>query len=236
MKAIYKRELKAYFTSPLAYVFIAVFFLFEGIAFTEIYSAGVADVTGVFFHLLTMLAMIFLTPVLTMRLLSEDRRQKVDQALLTAPVGITGIVLGKFLAAFTVFALAFAPTVIFQIIVSALATSVNWLFYLNALLGVLLTGAALISIGLVISSLTESQAISCILTITAYVSLFAITYIAELTGQKFIIAAAEYLAIFDVFSRFGDSVFHIPDVAYLLSVTALFIFLSVRAVERRRWA
>jgi len=236
MKAIYKRELKAYFTSPVAYIFIAVFFLFEGIAFTGIYSNGTADVRGVFFHLLTMLGMIFLTPVLTMRLLSEDRRQKVDQALLTAPVGITGIVLGKFLASYTVFALAFVPTIIFQITVSALVPSVNWLFYLNALLGVLLTGAALISIGLMISSLTESQAISCILTITAFVSLFAITYIAGLTGQKFIIAAAEYLAIFDNLYRFSDSIFHIVDVAYLLSVTALFIFLTVRNVERRRWA
>ena len=236
MKAIYKRELKSYFSSLIGYIFLAAFYLFEGIAFSEAYAYGSADLTSVFFNILTLVAVIFLTPVLTMRLLSEDRRQKVDQALLTAPVSVTGIVLGKFLAAFTVFAVAFAPTLIFQVIVSLHVTTLNWLIYLNALLGTLLTGAALIAIGLAISSLTESQAISCILTITAYASLFAVTYIAELTGVKFIMSIAEYLAIFDLLGDFGDSVFHITDVAYLLSITALFIFFSVRAVERRRWA
>lgn len=236
MKAIYKRELKSYFASPIGYIFLAVFYFFEGNAFAETYSYGSADLTSVFFNLLTLVAIIFLTPVLTMRLLSEDRRQKVDQALLTAPVTVTGIVLGKFFAAFTVFAVAFVPTIFFQIIVSLLVSSLNWLIYLNALLGVLLTGAALIAIGLAISSLTESQAISCILTITAYASLFTINYIAELTGVKFVISVAEYLAIFDLLADFGDSVFHVTDVVYLISITALFIFFSVRAVERRRWA
>ena len=236
MKAIYKRELKSYFTSPIGYIFLAVFYFFEGNAFAEAYSYGSANITSVFFNILTLVAVIFLTPVLTMRLLSEDRRQKVDQALLTTPVGVTGIVLGKFLAAFTVYATAFIPTLIFQVIVSFKVTSLNWLIYLNSLLGVLLTGAALIAIGLAISALTESQAISCILTITAYASLFAITYISELTGVKFIISIAEYLAIFDLLVGFGDSIFHITDAVYLISVAALFIFFSVRAVERRRWA
>lgn len=236
MRAIYKRELKSYFSSLIGYIFLAAFYLFEGIAFAETYAYGSADLTSVFFNILTLIAVIFLTPVLTMRLLSEDRRQKVDQALLTAPVSVTGIILGKFLAAFTVFAIAFAPTLIFQIIVSLHISTLNWLIYLNALLGILLTGAALIAIGLSISALTESQSISCILTITAYASLFAVTYIAELTGVKFIMSIAEYLAIFDLLVDFGDSVFHITDVAYLISITALFIFFSVRAVERRRWA
>ena len=236
MKAIYKREFKSYFASPIGYIFLAVFFFFEGTAFADIYSSGSTEIAGVFYNFLTLLAVIFLIPVVTMRLLSEDRRQKVDQALITAPVSVTGIVLGKFFAAFSVYALAFAPTIIFQIIVSVLVPSVNWLIFLNALIGTLLTGAALISIGLTISAFTESQAISCILTIAAYVSIFAITYIAELTGVKFIVSAAEYLAIVNIFEHFADSVFHITDVAYLLSLTGLFIFFSVRAVERRRWA
>lgn len=236
MSAIFKREFKSYFTSPIGYIFLAVFYFFEGISFTQVYSYGSTEVYATFFNVLTLLAIIFLIPVLTMRLLSEDRRQKVDQALLTAPVSVVGIVLGKFFAAFAVYALAFAPTIIFQIIVSFLVPTVNWLIFLNALLGTLLTGAALISIGLTISALTESQAISCILTIAAYVTLFAITYIAELTSIGFIVSAVEYLAIFDIFQQFAGSVFHIADVAYLTSLTAVFIFLSVRAVERRRWA
>ena len=236
MKAIFKREFKSYFTSPIGYIFLAVFCFFEGTAFADVYSQGSTETSVVFYNFLTLLAIIFLLPVLTMRLLSEDRRQKVDQALLTAPVSVTGVVLGKFFAALAVYMIAFAPTLIFQIIIYLTVPTVNWLLYLNALLGTLLTGAALIAIGLTISALTESQAISCILTIAAYVTLFAITYIAELTGVKFIVTATEYIAIFDIFQHFYDSVFHIADVAYLLSLAALFVFFSVRIVERRRWA
>ena len=236
MKAIFKREFKSYFISPIGYIFLAVFYFFEGTAFADVYSQGSTETATVFFNFLTLLAIIFLLPVLTMRLLSEDRRQKVDQALLTAPISVTSIVLGKFFAALAVYMIAFAPTLIFQMIIYLTVPTVNWLLYLNALLGTVLTGAALIAIGLTISALTESQAISCILTIAAYVSLFAITYIAGLTGVKFIVTATEYLAIFTIFQRFYDSVFHIADVAYLLSLTALFIFFSVRIVERRRWA
>lgn len=236
MKAVFKREFKSYFISPIGYIFLAVFYFFEGTAFADVYSQGSTETPAVFFNFLTLLAIIFLLPVLTMRLLSEDRRQKVDQALLTAPISVTGIVLGKFFAALTVYVIAFAPTIIFQLITYLTVPTINWLLFLNALLGTVLTGAALISIGLTISALTESQAISCILTIAAYVSLFAITYIAGLTGVKFIVTATEYLAIFTIFQNFYDSVFHIADVAYLLSLTALFIFFSVRIVERRRWA
>lgn len=236
MKAVFKREFKSYFISPIGYIFLAVFYFFEGTAFADVYSQGSTETAAVFFNFLTLLAIIFLLPVLTMRLLSEDRRQKVDQALLTAPISVTGIVLGKFFAAMAVYAIAFAPTIIFQLIIYLTVPTINWLLFLNALLGTLLTGAALISIGLTISALTESQAISCILTIAAYVSLFAVTYIAGLTGVKFIVTATEYLAIFTIFQSFYDSVFHIANVAYLLSLTALFIFFSVRIVERRRWA
>ena len=236
MKAVFKREFKSYFISPIGYIFLAVFYFFEGTAFADVYSQGSTETAAVFFNFLTLLAIIFLLPVLTMRLLSEDRRQKVDQALLTAPISVTGIVLGKFFAAMAVYAIAFAPTIIFQLIIYLTVPTINWLLFLNALLGTLLTGAALISIGLTISALTESQAISCILTIAAYVSLFAVTYIAGLTGVKFIVTATEYLAIFTIFQSFYDSVFHIAEVAYLLSLTALFIFFSVRIVERRRWA
>ena len=236
MKAVFKREFKSYFISPIGYIFLAVFYFFEGTAFADVYSQGSTETAAGFFNFLTLLAIIFLLPVLTMRLLSEDRRQKVDQALLTAPISVTGIVLGKFFAAMAVYAIAFAPTIIFQLIIYLTVPTINWLLFLNALLGTLLTGAALISIGLTISALTESQAISCILTIAAYVSLFAVTYIAGLTGVKFIVTATEYLAIFTIFQSFYDSVFHIAEVAYLLSLTALFIFFSVRIVERRRWA
>lgn len=233
MTAVFKREFKSYFTSPLGYVYLAIFLFFEGYFFTTLYGNGSPSIYIIFPSLSTVT--IFVTPVLTMRLLSEDRRQKVDQALLTAPVKVGGIVIGKFLAALAVFMLAYAPTLLFQIIVSFLA-NVNWLIYLNALLGTLLIGAALIAIGMFISALTESPVISCILTLVCFLLLMVLTSLASLTGSDTVVAIADKIAFINLFSNFAQALFHIEDVIYLLSIAVVFVFLSVRAVERRRWA
>lgn len=233
MSAIFKREFKSYFTSPLGYVYLAIFLFFEGYFFVALYGNGSPSIEVIFPSI--SFVIILVTPVLTMRLLSEDRRQKVDQALLTAPVSVGGIVLGKFLAALGVYALAFSPTILFEIIVSLLANT-NWLIFLNAFLGTMLIGAALIAIGMFISSLTESPIISCILTLVCFMLLMVLTNLAALTQLDWVVAAAEKIAFINLFSSFSGSVFHIVDVIYLLSIAAVFVFMSIRAVERRRWA
>lgn len=233
MLAVLKREFRSYFTSPLGYVFAAIILFFEGLAFALTYSYSGTDLATVFGTLPMVLAV--MVPVLTMRILSEDRRLKVDQALLTAPIGVGGIVMGKFFAAFAVYALPFLPTLLFQIIIST-KVETNWLLYLNSLLGVLLLGAALIAIGMFISSLTESSVISCILTLAIFLVLTLITSLAGLAGAEWVVKVAEYFALFDKFNGFLESVFRVGDVVYMLSVTGVFCFLSVRAVEKRRWA
>lgn len=233
MKAIFKREFRSYFTSPIGYVFAAVILFFEGMFFALLYSNGMTDITGVFSIVTYVLA--FVLPVLTMRMLSEDRKLKVDQALLTAPVSIGGVVMGKFLAAFAVFCIPVAPTLLFQVIIAA-KISVNWLLYLNSLVGILLLGAALIAIGMFISSLTESSVISCILTLVIFLLLTMATALSNFISAEWVASAVRYVALFDMYSGFMESVFHITDVVYLLSLTVVFCFLSVRAVEKRRWA
>ena len=233
MTAVFKREFKSYFTSPLGYVFLAIFLFFEGWYFSTLFVYGSPTVEIIFSALATVV--VFITPVLTMRLLSEDRRQKVDQALLTAPVTVTGIVIGKFLAALAVYALAFSPTILFQITVNFMA-SVNWLIYLNAALGALLIGAALIAIGMFISSLTESPVISCILTLITFLLLMVLPNLASLAGAEWLSSAAQKIAFINLFSSFTESVFRITDIIYLVSISAVFVFLSVRAVEKRRWS
>lgn len=233
MSAIFKREFKSYFTSPLGYVYLAIFLFFEGYFFVNLYGYGSPN-NEIIFPSLSMVV-VLVTPVLTMRLLSEERRQKIDQALLTAPVTISGIVLGKFLASVAVYALAFSPVVLFEIIVTLLSTP-NWLIFLNAWLGAMLIGAALIAIGMFISALTESPIISCILTLIAFLLLMVLPSLASLAGVEWITAAANKIAFVNLFSSFTSSIFRIVDVVYLLSVIAVFVFLSIRAVERRRWA
>ncbi len=233
MSAIFKREFKSYFTSPLGYVYLAIFLFFEGYFFVNLYGYGSPNNEIIFPSLSTVVVLV--TPVLTMRLLSEERRQKIDQALLTAPVTISGIVLGKFLASVAVYALAFSPVVLFELIVTLLSTP-NWLIFLNAWLGAMLIGAALIAIGMFISALTESPIISCILTLITFLLLMVLPSLASLAGIEWITAAASKIAFVNLFSAFTSSIFHIIDVVFLMSVIAIFVFLSIRAVERRRWA
>ncbi len=233
MTAIFKREFKSYFTSPLGYVYLAIFLFFEGYFFTTLYTYGSPSVEIIFSSLASVVVLV--APVLTMRLLSEDRRQKVDQALLTAPVSVAGIVLGKFFAALSVFALSFSPTLLFEIIVSLVANP-NWLIFLNGLVGTLLIGAALIAIGMFISSLTESSIISCILTLVSFLLLMVLPNLASMTQVEWVIAVAEKIAFVNLFASFTSSVFSVVNVIYLLSVAAIFVFVSIRAVERRRYA
>ena len=233
MTAIFKREFKSYFTSPLGYVYLAIFLFFEGYFFVNLYGYGSPNNEIIFASLSTVVVLV--TPVLTMRLLSEERRQKIDQALLTAPVTISSIVLGKFLASVAVYALALSPIVLFELIVTLLSTP-NWLVFLNAWLGAMLIGAALIAIGMFISALTESPIISCILTLITFLLLMVLPSLASLSGVEWVAAAANKIAFVNLFSSFTSSIFHVVDVVFLLSVIAVFVFLSIRAVERRRWA
>ena len=212
---------------------MAIFLFFEGMYFSTLYSYGSPNVEVIYASLSTVVMLV--TPVITMRLLSEDRRQKVDQALLTAPVSVGGIVMGKFLGAFSVFALAFSPCLLFELIVSVMA-KVNWLVFLNGTLGVLLVGAALIAIGMFISALTESPIISCILTLLTFLLLMVLPNIASLAGIEWISAASKKIAFLNLISNFTESVFHVVDVIFLASIAVVFIFLSIRAVEKRRWA
>lgn len=233
MLAIFKREFKAYFSTPIGYIVLAAFYFFLGMYFYMIYGYGVPAVHQCIMAMSTVA--IFTMPILTMRLMSEDRRQKVDQALLTAPVKITSVILGKFFAAFAVYALAFLPTVIFEIIVASYV-SVNILTYLYALLGAMLLGGALIAIGMFISSLTESSVLSAILTLVINILVLYMSNFAEMINISWLSNLMEKAAFVTAFERFGENVFSVVDVVYFLSIIVAFVFLSVRSLEKRRWS
>ncbi len=233
MKAIFKREFKSYFTTPLGFVILAVFYMFTGILFSFIFSYGSTNVEDLLISVSSLIT--FVVPIITMRLLSEERRQKVDQVLFTAPVSLTAVVLGKFFAAFLFYALCFAPTVIFQIIIISYI-GFKCVAYLYALLGVLLLGAAFISIGMFVSSLTENMAVSAVVSLIANLLLFYLSSIAGLTNTSWIQKIASYISFGDIIQRFSVQLFSVPDVVMFLSVTAGFLFLSVRSLEKRRWA
>ena len=131
MKAVYKREMRAYFTMPIGFIVIGVMLLLTGMYFSYMCQSSYANITFVFSSISSIELLI--SPIITMRLFSEDRKQKVDQALFTAPVKLISIILGKFFAALTLFMMPFAMTLVYQIILSFTA-DVNWLLYLSDLL------------------------------------------------------------------------------------------------------
>lgn len=233
MIAIFKREFKSYFNTPIGYIVLAAFYFFLGLYFMVYFSNGVPHVEYVISEMLTVT--IFIMPIITMRLISEDRRQKVDQALFTAPVSLTSVVLGKFFAALAVFALGFAPSIIFELIVMSYI-SVNLLSFVYALIGILLLGSTLIAIGMFISTLTESAVVSAILTLVINILVLYMSSFAQMINIAWISKIIEKMAFINTFSSFGENLFSLPDIFYFVSITAVFIFLCVRALEKRRWA
>lgn len=233
MTAIFKRELRSYFSTPIGYIVVAAFYFFLGLYFSLIYSYGSPDISTVVMTMSTIV--VFALPVLTMRLMSEDKRQKVDQALLTAPVKLTSIVMGKFLAALAVFAIGFAPTVIFEIIIATYVT-VNVMSYVYAIIGMMLLGGALIAIGMFISSLTESSVVSAILTLVINILVLYMSSFASMIKVEWIANIVEKASFITAFENFGANIFSISDIIYFLSIIAIFLFLCVRSLEKRRWA
>ena len=234
MLAIFKRELKAYFTTPIGYIVMAAYFFFLGMYFRLYYYYGSPDIQDIIIGSMSMV-IVFTIPILTMRLMSDEKRQKIDQALLTAPIKLSSIILGKFLAAFSLYALCFTPTIIFEIIIKA-KVDVSIFNYIYALIGAFLLGGALIAIGLFISSLTESAVISAILTLVINILILYMGNFASLVKVQWIANLFNKLAFINSTQSIAEQQFSIPNIIYFLSIIAIFLFLSVRSLEKRRWS
>ena len=234
MSAIFKRELKSYFTSPLGYIVILLYLLLGGALFGYMFRSGYAQIESIFSYMSNF--SFFLIPVLTMRLFSEEKRAKTDQALFTAPIKITHIVMGKFFAALAVIGLVNVITFIYQFIFSVMI-SVNWVSYLSCLLGTMLFSAALISLGLFISALTENQMVAAMGSLAATLVIMMMETIASLVESiDLLYKAFNFIAFNTRYNSFISGLFSYTDVAYFISFTAIFLFLTVRIIEKRRWA
>lgn len=162
MLAIYKKELRSYLTSMAGYVFIAFILLILGIYFTAYNLQYASPDFGVTLSAVTFLFLI-ITPVLTMRILAEEKRNRTDQLLLTAPVSVWKIVLGKYLSMITIYAIPIIIASIYPLIMGRYGT-VSYAMAYTAILGFFFLGCAQIAVGLFLSSVTESQVIAAVLT------------------------------------------------------------------------
>ncbi len=234
MFAIFKRELKAYFTSPLGYVFLAIFYAFSGLFFYIFsLSVGSTDISSVF--LMMFIVLMVFVPLLTMRLLSEDKKQKTDQLILTAPVSLLSIVMGKFLAAYAIFAIGVAVMPVYGFVMSTFAT-VSWLPIWGNTVGLLLLGGIFVSIGLFISSLTENQMIAAIGGFFINLMILLMNTLKSALPNGFLQDVLSSISVYSRYSEITRGIFSLSSLIFFVSVIFIFLFLTVRVLEKRRWA
>ena len=236
MRAIYKREMRSYFTSPIGYIFIAVFLAMSGILFSLFtFFSGTSDTSSYFLVLLFVFVIVI--PLLTMKLLSEERKLKTEQILLTSPVSLSGIVLAKFFAAFTMFGATFLLSELLHFLFLApFAASLSMGKIIGNVIGILLIGGAFIAIGLFLSSLTESQIVAAISTIGVILFMVLLSALAGRIGSDVLRVSVKWLAIMSRFSPFTAGIFDLSAILYYISLAVVFLFLTIRVYEKRRWS
>ena len=246
MLAIFKKELRAYFISPIGYVYTGVFLAAAALicAYTTIQQASY-DTTAYFQYLI--FTFIILIPLLTMRLFSEERKMRTEQLLMTAPVTITGMVLGKYLAALTLFVSSMLVACInfFPLYSYALAeqsTAAEGAHVgpvlgqmVGCLIGVLLIGACFIAVGLFISSLTENQLSAAVLSVGAIAAMILIGIFNSFIGSDLIKTVLDWVSVLSRFDKFAYGLFDFSALLYYISISGVFLFLTVRVYEKRRW-
>ncbi|MBQ3550025.1 MAG: ABC transporter [Clostridia bacterium] len=237
MSAIFKREFKSYFTTPIGYIVLAVMMIVHGWAFADVYEAGSPDISYVFTSFLsTLIVFILIPPILTMRSMSEDRRQKVDQVLITSPVSLYSIVLGKFFAILAIFMMGYSMTLVFQIIIAFQGVTVNWLIYIGNVLGVALIGSALIALGIFISSLTESQLVSVVVSVAVASLLSMMDSFASTINVRWVTKVVEWISFTGRYYTFCEGILDYSNAVFFLGFAAIFIFLTVRVLDKRRYS
>ena len=233
MLAVLRHELSLYYHSLSGYVFGAFLLAFTGIgALIYNINASVAN----FEYVLSFIQMVFIiiVPILTMRVISEEKRQRTDQLLYALPINTTEIVLGKFLALLVVYIIPMLLICAYPLIFSMygdvyLPTSYGSIFAFVFL------GLALISMGMFISSLTESQGLAAGICVVVMLLNYFCVQIANTIPNETIQNIFKRVSLFERFSLFYNGVFDLTAIVYYISVIAFFLFLCVQSLEKRRY-
>lgn len=224
MWAIYKKELKTYFLSPIGYIAIGIFMLMYSIFFylTTI-AYGSVDM-GNLYYATARYGLLLMVPLLTMRMFSEERKNGTEQLLLTSPRSVTTIVLGKFFAAVTVILITVLLSTIYSVIISFFGT-VNVPTVIVTMFGFLLLGMAAISVGTLASSITENQIIAAIITIIVIVAPWFLVDISSVFSS---------IDLIDKFMKFPYGLISVSDLVSLVSITVMCLLITIVLIKRRK--
>lgn len=223
MLAVIKKEFKSYFLSPIGYVFIGLFLIMFSIFFyTEVVATGVTNFEYIFYSGATVLT--FIVPILTMRLFAEERKTGTEQLLLTSPLSITSIVMGKFIAAVLVIVITEACTFMYFAILCYFGMP-NIVTSLVTMLGFLLLANSYISFGMLVSSLTENQIIAGIVTIGFFILSWFLPSFSDIFGN---------FSLINMFSKFAYGQIDIADTVTFITFTLMCIALTIMTLQRRK--
>lgn len=232
MKAIYQKEMRQYFHSVIGYVFLAIFVFINSYYFLlQNLLTHSGDITDYFQA--TILLMMFLMPLLTMRSFAEEKKQRTDLLLYTMPIRETEIVAGKFLAAESVFLTGLAVTLAFPVIL-AVCGSTQWLITLGNYFGIILLMSAFIAIGIFVSALTENQIVAAT---ASYVIIFALWYsygLGSTIQNQVVLTVFNRLSMMGVYQELVMGILNPASIFLILSVTFIFLFLTVAVIQRKR--
>jgi ABC-2 type transport system permease protein len=249
---IYKREVRQYFTSPVAYVILAIFLFITGLFFYAIFSGfaqasmqiamnpGMGRDLNVMDSVLRPLfdnmrvILLLLMPLVTMRLFAEERRSGTIELLLTYPVRDGAVLVGKYLAAMTLYAAMIAGMLAYPAMLAYFAR-VEWAPLLTGYVGLVLMGAMFAAVGLFASSLTENQIVAAIVTFGILLSFWIIGWLAAFVSGP-VGAVLTHLSILEHNDTFAKGVLDTKDVIYYVDFTVLALFLALRSLEARRWS
>ena len=242
MLAIFKREMRSYFTTATGYIFLAISLaLFGGILGATTLMQGTAR-TDTYF-VFALLSFVVILPILTMKMFSEEKKTKTEQLLLTAPVSVVKMVFGKYLAAFAMFMIVIASSMLYYIPLYQYAVDdyrpntmpPNMVMILGNTFALILVGMAFIAIGMFISSLTENQFAAIVGTLGIFAALFVFGILASFIPNEAIRYIFSFLSVYSRYEGFTFGMFDFGALVYYIALAGAFIFLTIRVFISRRY-
>lgn len=235
MSAIFKRDFRALYTSPVGYVFSGTLLLMIYLVFFLV-NVSIQKTSDIRPVMQLFLSLLFLPiPILTMRLITDEYRQKTDQLLLTAPVNVSGIVLGKFCAGLASFGVTIVGSLLMPVVIALFGSLNGWTVFGNYVALVAAAGS-FIAISLFISSLTENPIVSIILNWAVFIALILMDSYSTAISVPFLKSIVSWISPYHRFVSFSIGIFSLSDFIYFISVAAIFLFLTARVLEKKRYS
>lgn len=234
MNSVLRKEIRNYFFTPIGYIFLTIFIVISAFFFfSSVIIQNTSNISNLFQSIFMII--LLLTPILTMRLFSEEYKSHTDQLLFSSPTTLFSIVLGKYFSALLMYLITISITLIYIFIVSLFA-SVTISLIIGCMLGIILLGASLISIGLFISSITKSQVIAAFSSFGVFLLFIYINTLSNYMPFDWLKTILNNLSMIERYNNLVLGILNISDLLYFLSIIVVFLFLTMRVLEKKRWS